>query len=67
MTLPEMLVRERSLIYKERQLKEVNYLICMTYSSKERTVPGELRCATLLIPYTIAMMYLSKPSAQKRK
>ena len=34
--------------------------MCMTHSSKARKAPGELRCATLLTPHTIATTCLSK-------
>ena len=37
----------------------------MTHSSKARPAPGELRCATLLTPHTIAAMCLSKPLQSK--
>ena len=37
----------------------------MTHSSKARIAPGELRCATLLTPHTIATTCLSKPLHSK--
>lgn len=39
--------------------------MCMTHSSKARKAPGELRCATLLTPHTIATTCLSKPLHSK--
>ena len=39
--------------------------MCMTHSSKARIAPGELRCATLLTPHTIATTCLSKPLHNK--